>query len=33
VAIVGLDGPAPDAVVKELKGLTYIDRAIPLRFE
>ncbi len=33
VAIVGLDGPAPEAVVKELKGLQYIDRAIPLRFE
>ncbi len=33
VAIVGLDGPPPEAVVSELKGLQYIDRAIPLRFE
>ena len=33
VAIVGLDAPAPEAVVAELKTLKYIDRAIPLRFE
>ena len=33
VAIVGLDGPAPEAVMAELKSLKHIDRAIPLRFE
>ncbi len=33
VALVGLDGPAPEAVVSELRGLTHIDRVIALKFD